>query len=426
MNDIEKDSKKLKKRNSKVNKVKKMIEEKNKTTKNSFNTIEVIVIMVITALFGALIGSGATYFFGNGGIKINNKNIKQLISIYDELVNNYYGEIDNEELLESGIEGMINYLSDPYSSYLDATVSEEFNEKIEGEYIGLGAEISMNLKTKVLTVTKILDNSPAKRSGLKEKDIIIEVAGKKAEELELEEITEIIKNGEIGTAVELKVLRNDKEVVVEFERGVVELTSVTGEVIEQDDKKIGLVTISVFAKNSHKQFERVIENLKEQKVDGLIIDIRDNSGGYLTTVKSIANMFLNKKDVIFIIKDKDGEEKQLSNKKKEIELPTVVLINGGSASASEILAAALNENLGIELVGLNTYGKGTVQKTKTLSSGAIVKYTIQEWLTPSGKSIEDNGIAPTVEIEQDKKYYDNPIRENDNQLQKALEILLTK
>jgi len=397
-----------------------------KRQKNTFNLIEVVIIMIITALVSLIIGIIGTYFFSNNRVQINNKNIKQLVSVYDELVENYYGELDDEELLESGIEGMINYLDDPYSTYFDSSISEEFNEMLEGEYIGLGAEISMNLNTKVLTVTKVLDNSPAKRSGLKIKDVIIEVAGKKVAELELDEITNIIKNGEIGTTVELKVIREKAEVIIEFERGIIEHTSVFGEVVEQDGKKIGLVTINVFAKNSHKQFERVINSLKEQNIEGLILDIRNNSGGYLTAVKSIANMFLDKKDVIFIIKDKNGEEKQLSNKKKEIEIPTVLLINGGSASASEILAAALNENLGVELVGLNTYGKGTVQTTKTLSSGAIVKYTIQEWLTPSGKNIDKDGIAPTIEIELNESYYDNPTMENDNQLQKAIEILLNK
>ena len=414
---------KTKVKKKKVKNTKKMDTKKQK---NNFNLVEVVVIMIITALVSLLIGSVGTYFFSNSGIKINNKNIKQLVTVYDELVENYYGDFDNDELLESGIAGMINYLNDPYSSYIDSSISEEFNERIDGEYIGLGAEISMNLNTKVLTVTKVLDNSPAKRSGLQEEDVIIEVAGKKVADLGLEEITSIIKNGEIGTTVELKVIRKENEMILEFERGIVELTSVTGEIIDCGDKKLGLVTISVFAKNSHKQFERVIDSLKDQNIDGLILDIRDNSGGYLTSVKSIANMFLNKKDVIFIIKDKDGENKQLATKKKVIEIPTVVLINGGSASASEILAASLNENLGVELIGLNTYGKGTVQTTKTLSSGAIIKYTIQEWLTPSGKNIDKDGIAPTIEVELSETYYNNPVRENDNQLQKAIEILQNK
>lgn len=430
MSDIDKNKKnkekstKRKNENIKAKKTFKKIEIKNKQLKNSFNTVEVIIIMVITALFGILIGSGVTYFKENSGIRIYNKNLKELISVYDEVVEDYYGEINEEELLESGIKGMIDYLGDPYSSYLDKDVSKEFNEKIEGEYIGLGAEISQNLNTKILTVTKIFKGSPAEKSGLKVNDIIYKVENKNVEELSLVEITEIIKNGEIGTTVKLDVKRNDKDIVVEFKRDTVELESVIGEIIEKDNKKIGLVTVEVFAKNSYKQFEKVINNLKKQGIEYLIIDVRDNSGGYLTTVKSIADMFLDKKDTIFIVKDKEKEEKQIASKKKEIDIPTVVLINGGSASASEIFASSLNENLGIDLVGLKTYGKGTVQKTKTLKSGAIVKYTIQEWLTSKGKSIEGEGISPTVEIEQSEEYYKNPTKENDIQLQKAIETVL--
>lgn len=438
MNDIEKnkkvEKKKITTKKKKIEKDENKIEIKEeiekskeiKPSKNMFNTVEVIVIMVITALFGALIGSAVTYFRDNGGLRVYDKNIKELISTYDEVIDNYYGEINNDELLESGIRGMIDYLNDPYSSYLDSEISEEFNEKLEGEYIGLGAEISLNVQTNILTVVTIFDNSPAQKSGLKEGDIIYKIEDKDISELAIEEITEIIKGDEVGTKVNLNVKRKEEELVIEFERGTVELTSVTGEIIEKDNKKIGLVTIEVFAKNSYKQFKNVVEDLQKQGAEYLILDVRDNNGGYLTTVKSIAEMFLDKKDVIFIVKDNEGEEKQLATKKKVIDIPTVVLINGGSASASEILAAALNENLGIDLVGLKTYGKGTVQKTKTLSTGAIIKYTIQEWLTPSGKSIDDDGISPTVEIEMDEKYYDNPTKENDSQLQKAIEIVLKK
>lgn len=397
-----------------------------KFSKNSFNTIEVIVIMIITALFGALIGSAVTYFRDNGGTRIRNNNLKELISTYNSVVDDYYGEIDGDAMLEAGIKGMIDYLDDPYSSYLEPDFSEEFNEEIEGEYIGLGAEISQNTKTKVLTVTKVFESSPAEKSGLKVDDIICKVADKDVAELELEEITEIIKGGVVGTTVKLDVKRNGEDVVVEFKRGVVELTSVTGEIIEKNNKKIGLITIEVFAKNAYKQFKKEVEDLQEQGATHLIIDVRNNSGGYLTTVKSIAEMFLNKKDVIFIVKDKNNEEKQLATKNKVIELPTVLLINGGSASASEILASTLNENLGIDLIGLKTYGKGSVQKTKTLSSGATIKYTIQNWLTPSGKSIEGDGVSPTIEVELSEAYYNEPTTENDNQLQKAIEIVLAK
>lgn len=396
-----------------------------KPVKNTFNTIEVIVIMIITALFGSLIGSAVTYFRDNGGVRINNKDLKELISTYDDVVDDYYGEIDNDELLESGIKGMIDYLNDPYSSYLDSDASEEFNEKLEGEYIGLGAEIS-KMEEGTILVRNVYKNTPADKSGLKKDDIIYQVEKEEVKEMTLAQVTETIKGGNVGTKVNLSVKRGEENLTIEFTRGIVDITSVTGEIIEKDNQKIGYIKIDIFAKNSSEQFEEVVNNLQEQGVSYLILDVRNNNGGYLTTVKSIAEMFLNKKDIVFIVKDKNTEEKQLASKNKPITLPTTVLINGSSASASEILAASLNENIGSELVGLQTYGKGTVQKTKTLSSGSTIKYTIQEWLTPSGKSIEGEGISPTIEVELSEKYYNDPTLENDDQLQKAISVLLEK
>ena len=396
-----------------------------KPVKNTFNTIEVIVIMIITALFGSLIGSAVTYFRDNGGVRINNKDLKELISTYDDVVDDYYGEIDNDELLESGIKGMIDYLNDPYSSYLDSDASEEFNEKLEGEYIGLGAEIS-KMEEGTILVRNVYKNTPADKSGLKKDDIIYQVEKEEVKEMTLAQVTETIKGGNVGTKVNLSVKRGEENLTIEFTRGIVDITSVTGEIIEKDNQKIGYIKIDIFAKNSSEQFEEVVNNLQEQGVSYLILDVRNNNGGYLTTVKSIAEMFLNKKDIVFIVKDKNTEEKQLASKNKPITLPTTVLINGSSASASEILAASLNENIGSELVGLQTYGKGTVQKTKTLSSGSTIKYTIQEWLTPSGKSIEGEGISPTIEVELSEKYYNDPTLENDDQLQKSISVLLEK
>ena len=423
-----KDKKKDTKIKNTVDEEVKEIEEspkKEKHTKNTFNTVEVIVIMVITALFGSLIGSAVTYFRDNGGIRVHNKDLKELISTYDDVVDDYYGEIDSDELLESGIKGMINYLNDPYSSYLDSDASEELNEKLEGEYIGLGAEISKTEEGTIL-VRNVYSGTPADKSGLKKDDIIYKVEDKDVTELTLDEVTEIIKGGNVGTKVNLSVNRGEEDLTIEFSRGIIDITSVTGEVIEKDKQKIGYIKIDIFAKNSSEQFEKVVEDLQDQGVSYLVIDVRNNNGGYLTTVKSIAELFLNKKDIVFIVKDKNTEEEQLASKNKPITLPTAVLINGGSASASEILAAALNENIGSELVGLKTYGKGTVQKTKTLSSGSTIKYTIQEWLTPSGKSIEKEGISPTIEVELSEKYYNDPTLENDDQLQSAINALLEK
>jgi len=401
-------------------------DKKEKKLSTKYNTLEVVIIMIITALFALFIGSSVTYFGIHGGFGKYSKEMVELIDIYEDVANNYYGELESEKLLESGVQGMINYLGDPYSSYMDEEIAKQFNEKLDGEYIGLGAEILYNAKEKTLKINKIMEDSPAEKSELKEGDLILKIDGKDITELSLNEITNIIKGDKAGTTVMLDVKRDDSNIKVEFERGAVELTSVTGEIIEKDDKKIGLITIEIFAKNSYKQFKNVVEKLKEEGATHLIVDVRDNTGGYLTTVKSIADMFLDKKEVIFIIEDKNGSEKQLATKKKSIELPIVMLINGGSASASEVLAAALNENLGIDLIGTKTYGKGTVQETKILSSGATIKYTTQKWLTPSGKSIEGEGILPTIEVNQDKENYENPSKEKDLQLQKAIEIVIKK
>ena len=165
------------------------------------------------------------------------------------------------------------------------------------------------------------------------------------------------------------------------------------------------------------------KELEESGIDSLILDLRGNSGGYLTTVKSIAELFLNKNDIIYQLDTKGKIEKVINKKAPTIKLKTAVLVNKASASASEILTAALKENLSSPVIGVTTYGKGKVQKTRTLSSGAMIKYTIQNWLTPEGNEIEGKGVAPTDEVELDEKHYVNPTDENDNQLQKALEIM---
>lgn len=431
--DVKIDDLSKKKRSKKVVKEEKVIEINepineqveviNKKQKNMFNSVEVIVIMIITALFGVFVGSVVTYFRDNGSIKTSNKDLRELVMTYHDVVDNYYGNIDSEELLEAGIKGMIDYLGDPYSSYLSPESASDFNEELEGKYVGLGAEISKNEDGNLLVRT-VYEDSPAYQSGLKVDDVIYKVDDMLATDKTLTEITDYIKGGKVGTKAKLYIKRGEEDLCIEFTRGTIDLISVTGEVIEQDQHKIGLITISVFAKNSGEQFEKVYKELENEQIESLIIDVRNNNGGYVTSVSSISELFLNKKDVIFIIEDKNHQEKQLSTKNGIIKIPTVVLINGGSASASEILASSLNENLSIDLIGTQTYGKGSVQKTKVLSSGATIKYTTQKWLTPSGKTIEGEGVSPTIEVEQSKEYYSNPTKENDTQLQKAIEELL--
>ena len=241
-------------------------------------------------------------------------------------------------------------------------------------------------------------------------------------DITLEELVTMIKS-DSEDEVNLYVTRNKENLELKFVRGNVELTSVTSKTIEKNGQIIGLIDISIFAKNSYEQFKRAYEELEKDGITSLIVDVRNNNGGYLATAKSISELFLQKKDIIFIIEDHNGKTNQTSSQNGIIKVPVVLLIDGSTASASEVLAAALQENLDIELIGTTTYGKGSVQKTKQLSSGATIKYTTEKWLTPSGKSIDGHGIEPTIKVEQSKKYFENPIDENDEQLQKAIEIL---
>ena len=191
-------------------------------------------------------------------------------------------------------------------------------------------------------------------------------------------------------------------------------------------KNIGYIVINSFANNTYDQFKEQLEKLETKSIVGLIIDVRDNSGGYLHSVTSMLDMFLPKGTMIYQIQDKKTTYKYTSKTNESRNYPIAVLVNKASASASEILAVGLKESYGADVVGTYTYGKGTVQVTKDLSDGSMIKYTIQKWLSPKGNWINEVGVAPTYEVELSDLYEQNPNEENDNQLQKALEIISNK
>lgn len=402
----------------------KKINSKKKVEKQraKFNLLEVIIIMIITAVCAITITIKVSYAINKTPKKIMTEaELVELVETYESIVDDYYEDVDKNELIDAAISGMIEYLDDPYSTYLDEYKSASFNEELEGEYVGMGGEITFSKEGKIY-ITKIFENSPAASAGLKVKDVITKIDGKSVEGMNLNEVSDLIK-GKSGTKVELTILREGKEETIEVTRGKVDIESVTSKIISKGDKKIGVINISVFANNTYDQFVKAEKELEESGIDSLILDLRGNSGGYLTTVKSIAELFLNKNDIIYQLDTKGKIEKVINKKDPTIKLKTAVLVNKASASASEILTAALKENLSSPVIGVTTYGKGKVQKTRTLSSGAMIKYTIQNWLTPEGNEIEGKGVAPTDEVELDEKYYVNPTDENDNQLQKALEIM---
>lgn len=391
--------------------------------KTTFNLLEVILIMIITALFGAFVGSSVVYFNTHkNNVKIDNEDLEEFVSTYNTLLNEYYTKLDKDKLLNAGIEGMIKYLNDPYSTYMDTEESSEFNQEIEGSFVGMGVEIRKEKDGSVKIVT-IFEGSAAEKYGFKVGDFIYKVDGKDITKLDISNVSKLIK-GKAGTKVNITIKRDGKEKTIELTRSSVDIPSVSSKTFDKNNKKVGYIRINVFAKNTGEQFEKHLNKMKEDNISNLIIDVRANSGGYLTVVTDIASHFLDNNKVIYRLETKGVERKVYATGNNKYKGNVVMLVDGGSASASEILASSLNENNNVELIGTKTYGKGTVQKTVTLSNGSTVKYTIQSWKTAKGNDINGKGIKPTKEVKLDKKYAKDPTDENDNQLQSAIDLLI--
>lgn len=391
--------------------------------KSGFNYLEVILIMIITLIIGGFVGSTVTNFTKKhtsdtkSGIETNQ--YKEFIDTYNDIKKNYYEEIDEDALLDAGIKGMLDFLGDKYSVYMDQEETDEFNEQVEGKYQGVGVEIVQN-EDQTVEIYRVFDDSPAKKAGLKAGDIIQKIGTEDVTGKTSAEISDMIR-GSKEKKVTLTVLREGEEKEFTLEKTSVDIESVTTKTFERENKKIGYIAISIFASNTEEQFGKKLKELEKEGIDGLIIDVRGNSGGYLTSVTDIASMFLEKGKVIYQLDTKGIIEQIRDQSKEKRTYPVAVLINKGSASASEILAAALHESYGAYLVGTFTYGKGTVQRAYELKSGATVKYTIQKWLTPDGNWINETGLTPTHLEELNVQYYVDPKDENDNQLQRALD-----
>ncbi len=393
--------------------------------KAGFNYIEVIVIMIITLILGGVIGSFVTYLVPSDNdhetvIKEIPKEFKEFVNTYNNIITDYYEEIDSNKLMEAGIKGMLEYLGDDYSFYMNQEESSEFNEQVEGKYTGIGIEI-MQQEDGTVIINSVFENTPASKAGLQKGDIFKSVNDVSVEGLSPSEISSNIKNG--NQKVKVKVLRDGKEVEFSLNLEEIELDSVNSEIFEKNGKKIGYLGLSVFASNTYPQFEKKLMELEAKNIDSLIIDVRDNSGGYLSTVTDIASLFLNKSKIIYQLDTKGVIEQIYSKTNMDRDYKIIVLINHNSASASEILASALQESYGATVIGTNSYGKGTVQKAYQLESGATVKYTIQKWLTPNGNWINEVGVTPDIEVQLNIEYYQNPSNDTDTQLQSAIEEL---
>lgn len=371
------------------------------------------------ALFGALIvlsGAGIV----SCGVRLSKdasseEKVEALKKLIDE---KYMGEVDEDALKEGLYKGYVQGLDDPYSVYYDEEETKELYETTEGEYSGIGAVLSQDLKSGVITLVQIYEDSPADKAGLKDEDILTKVGTLDVTGMDLSEVVTYIK-GEKGTEVELTVLRGEDadEVTVTAVRDTVEAQTVEYEMLED---QIGYLAVSEFDSVTYGQYEEALEALSDQGMEGLVVDLRNNPGGNLNTVCDMLDLVLPEGTIVYM-EDKEGKRQTYSSDDvHQLDVPMAVLVNGNSASASEIYAGAIQDHKAGTIVGTQTYGKGVVQQIFDLGDGTSVKLTIAEYFTPKGRSINGEGVTPDLEVEYEP---DEKDPEADNQLEAAAEAV---
>ena len=379
-------------------------------------------------VFSMMIGSVITIFIKNDGTYVK-RNIsksndysefKSLYEAYDTIMKEYYNEVDSKKLLDGAKNGMLSALDDKHTSYFNKKETDDFNTELSGSYYGIGAQIQQVEENKV-QIMKIFDESPAKKAGLKVGDIFVSIDGKSTDGLDASGVANILRSDKVKKST-LVMNREGKEIEIKVTKANVTLFSVSSEMIDEENK-IGYISVTLFSKNTYAQFKEAVEKLEKEGMNSLIIDLRGNTGGYLSTVTDMLELYIDKDKVLYQMQTNEGIHEYTSKYNNDRDYDVVILIDNQSASASEIMAAAMRDNYGATLIGKTTYGKGTVQTTKKLSDGTMIKYTIEKWLTPKGDNIDGEGIKPDYDIDLPEDFDENPVMENDTQIQKAFELL---
>lgn len=350
----------------------------------------------------AAVTAATSNLFSLGGNEDYPKEFVKFYNAFKAIKKDYIHEVKNDQLIEGAINGMIGSLDDPYSDYMDPASAQEFNSSLQSTFEGIGAEVTLHNGR--VTIVSPIKGSPAEKVGLRPNDQILSVNGESLEGLDLiKAVTKI--RGPKGSKAVLKVLRPGvtEPMTVECVRDKIPLETVHSEVIDKGGAKYGKIELSQFSVDTAKHFGEQLADLEKKGIQGLIIDVRGNPGGYLLAVKEIGEMLVPNKGLIVKIEYGDksrGAEEFRSTTDKAKPYPIVLLVDNGSASASEILAGALSESGGYKLVGEKTFGKGTVQSTMEMEDKSQLKLTIAKWLTPKGEWIHKKGIEPDVKVEQ--------------------------
>lgn len=344
----------------------------------------------------------------------------QLVEVWNRVHSDYVNPtIDDRQLLQGALTGLVDGLGDPYSTFLTADSAKKFEDEISGTFEGVGMQVGY--KDDRITIIAPLADSPAEKAGLLAGDIILTVDGTDVSTLNIDQVIDKIR-GKQGTTVILTIQRGQDPQAKTFAvvRQTISVDSVTATVVERNGKRLADVAISSFNRDTGRELRAKLKTINAVGLDGILIDLRNNPGGYLDQAVDVASVFISNGPVVSEV-DRQGENKSFNVNGNAMlpDSPVVILVDGGSASASEIVAGALQDSGRGKIVGTKTFGKGTVQDYQTLRDGSSLKLTIAKWLTPNGRSISEQGITPDLVVEMPIDLKDT----SDPQLDRALDLL---
>lgn len=396
--------------------------EKNKNSK-VFNLSWILGIVVVTSIISALTTGVIIYNNNKIGNKLSysdlskDEKLNQFLEVYANITSDYYQDVNKEELLEKAISAMMSYLGDDYTTYLNNDNTNELMTQLAGKYNGIGVAVSNEDKT----ITKVYDDTPASKAGIQAGDVIIGINNTDVSSLSATETVNMIKNNKDYFILKLK--RGEEIISVSVKNENIMSPNIEYKVLE--DTKIGYMSIDAFSSTLDVQMEKALKKLEGEGIISLIIDLRNNTGGYLDIASRITSMFVKKGEKIYSLNEKNQVKHYFDETDEHREYPIVILTNNNTASASEIMAAALKESYGAILVGETTFGKGKVQQTMKLEDGTMVKYTSAYWLTPNGTCIDEVGITPNYLVSNEEVLDDEENIKDiiDRQLEKAINLL---
>lgn len=379
-----------------------------------FNLKEVILIIIVTALVTSMTTGVIVYNQNKLTKNLTYKDLsedtalQEFLGVYASLIDEYYEDVDKTKMLESAMNAMFNYLGEDYSTYMSKEETDALAEKLLGEYKGIG--ISLNSENKIVG---FIEGGSAEEAGLQVGDVIKKINDQDVSSMSSKEIADIIAKVDVGDKIKIMIMRETEELTYQVENKKIIVPAISKQMLEDG---IGYLKMTTFSNTLPIQVENALQELEKEGMHSLIIDLRNNTGGYLSAAKEIASMFLEKGKIIYSLEEKEKTTEYKDNTEEKKEYKIVILQNENSASAAEVLIAALKENGVARTIGTTSYGKGKVQQTQTLEDGSMIKYTSAKWLTPSGTCIDGAGIAPDYVVENTGEI------EEDTQLLKAIDL----